>query len=83
MKAPNIDTQEHLQSFKKWIQDNIAAVQSAQAAISSMNQTALEKAFSDWGNVGSQASQIIRATESLMVKYNISDSEVNYKFRGK
>ena len=82
LEAPTDETLAHIEVYKKWLQDMISALQNLQSAISSGNQDDVNEAFEDLDNVGSQASQINRHTESLMVKYNIPDNEVNYKFRG-
>ena len=83
LKAPTDETLAHIQAYKKWLQDMISAIQRLQVAFSSGNQDIIAKAYGDLDNVGSQASLMNRLTESLMVKYNIPDTEVNYKFRGK
>jgi uncharacterized protein YoxC len=83
LKAPTDETLAHIQAYKKWLQDMISAIQDIQLAISSGNQNTIAEAFSNLDYVGSQASSMNRLTESLMVKYNIPDAEVNYRFRGK
>ncbi len=83
LKAPTDEALAHSQAYKKWLRDMISAIQNLRVAISSGNQDTIAEAYDDLGKVGSQASPINRLTESIMVKYNIPDSEVNYKFRGK
>ena len=83
LKAPTNETLEHLQAYKEILQDIISAIQSHQIAISSENQAIMAETYSDLEKVSSQARSINLLAESLMVKYNIPDTEVNYMFRGK
>lgn len=83
LKPPTEEIVEHHQSFVQFLERNITAIQNLQAAILLENQTAITKAFDELEFAQSQASPMNRITEDLMVKYNIPDSEVNYRFRGK
>ena len=82
LSAPNDEAAAHLQAIKKYLQGMITAIQNLRAAISSGNQATTSKAYDGLIAASDQASPMNRLTESLMVKYNITDSEVNYRFRG-
>ncbi|MBI2847020.1 MAG: hypothetical protein HYX82_03970 [Chloroflexi bacterium] len=84
LTVPNLDeARSHLQDTRRFIQDAIAAIQRMREAINSGNQSGLAQAINDFATLDNRASAINRATESLMLKYNITDTEVDYRFRGK
>ncbi len=84
VKVPEFEEiRNHFQASKKFMQDNVNGMQKIQSAVNAGNQDALNKSFSDLGNAVKQASTVNRMTEKLLLKYNITDTEVNYKFRGK
>ncbi len=84
LKAPNIrEANIHLQSYKQLLQNMLAWVQKVQTALSSGNEPSINQLKPELITMPQQLSSLNRSTEALMLKYNITYSEVNYKPRGK
>lgn len=84
MKIPEIaEVRAHFQDFRNVFGQGITVVQKLQAAISAGDSVAIQRSFNDLTTLGAQESAVNRSTEALLLKYNITDSEVDYRFRGK
>jgi hypothetical protein len=85
-------TSTHLQQARSFYQSyrtTLKALQDAVAAnivksyIDPKNEAVIVQKFNELTATDASASSLNRATEQLMLQYNISDSEVSYRFRGK
>jgi hypothetical protein len=83
IKPPDIDdAKKHLQDYKQLVEETLKTFKNLQSAISTGNQADVTKAAADLTTMSQHSSSFYRSTEALMLKYNITDSEVNYKYRG-
>jgi hypothetical protein len=84
LHAPEIDeAKTHLDAFKIILSDSITLFKNLQKAVIENNEGAFNQGSSSFQALLSRESLFNRTTESLMLKYNIPDYEVNYSQRGK
>jgi hypothetical protein len=84
LKAPDLPAiKSQYESSKKILAIRIASLQDLQSGLTSDSPTASAQAYTAFLEANGQAAAVHRDIESLMAKYNITDTEVNYRFRGK
>lgn len=83
LKVPDNEAKAHCEGYQKFLQGNMDAIQKLKDAVGSGSQSGVSQAITSLSALQQQAPSINRSTEALMLKYNITDAEVNYKFRGK
>jgi hypothetical protein len=84
VKPPDIpEVKTHLDNYRQLIQDSITILQTFKTALLAGDQTGITQAENDLAAIAQRDSSLNRSTEALMLKYNISDAQVNYKSRGK
>ncbi|MDO9333980.1 MAG: hypothetical protein Q7T57_05605 [Dehalococcoidales bacterium] len=76
-------TNTHLQQAKSLYQSQRSLVKALQDARAIGNDAGIVQIVNELQTSYSSGSSLNRATEQLMLQYNISDSEVSYRFRGK
>jgi hypothetical protein len=72
----------HVQQARLLYQSQRSAEKAYRDAINTGIQTDIDLKWNELITLDSAASSLNRATEQLMLQYNISDSEVSYRFRG-
>lgn len=77
------DTAVHLEKAKSVYRQASVNATNIKEAYASGDQTRFLKVIEQAQALNSEASAVNRATEQLLLKYNISDPEVSYRFRGK
>ncbi len=78
-----ISTSTHLQQARSYYQSRRLLIKELQDAGTSGDLAVLVMKANELADTNASASSLNRATEQLMLQYNISDSEVGYSFRGK
>jgi hypothetical protein len=78
-----ISTSAHLQQVRSFYQSQRLLVRELQDAVTSGDLAVIVLKANELADTNASASSLNRATEQLMLQYNISDSEVGYSFRGK
>jgi hypothetical protein len=76
-------TDIHLQQARSLYQLQRSAEKAYQDAVNTGNEADINQKWNELIALDSAASSLNRATEQLMLQYNISDSEVSYRFRGR
>ena len=76
-------TSTHLQQARSFYQSQRTILKALQDAVSTGNAAGILQKANELAASSSSASLLNRATEQLMLQYNISDAEVNYSSRGK
>ena len=83
VKVPELaEARAHFQDFRNMLGQGITAVQKLQAAINAGNPVAIQASFNELAALRGQELAVNRFTETLLLKYNIPDAEVDYRFRG-
>jgi hypothetical protein len=84
LNVPNIpEVKAQYESSKRILDLKIASFKDMESGLSSDNQTAFARAYTAFLEANQLAIEGHRAIESLIAKYKITDTEVNYRFRGK
>jgi len=93
LKPQNIDTATHIDNYKRYLNTSITTLQNQLKMLSDVEtiKNASDEEFkrmlaqldADSNSLNTGQAEIWRLTESIMVKFNITDQEVNYQFRGK
>jgi hypothetical protein len=82
LKVPDIpEVKAQYESSKKILALKIASLRDMESGLSSGSQTAFAQAYTAFLEANQQAAEGHGAIESLMAKYKITDTEVNYRFR--
>lgn len=76
------ETSSHLQKARTVAQQARNTLDRLQRAISAGDQSQIAEQVRNLDASYSDASAVNRATEQLLLKYNITDGEVGYRFRG-
>ena len=76
-------TNTHLQQARFLYQSQRSLVNELRDAIAIGNATSIAQKVTELAAADSATSSMNRDTEQLMLQFNISDTEVNYRFRGK
>jgi hypothetical protein len=83
-KVPDIpDAKSFHETTLSLVQDVLNNLKKMQAALNSKDQAAWAQAVDEYNTIIPRVSTYYRLIESLLKKHNISDSEVDYQFRGK
>jgi hypothetical protein len=83
-KVPDIaDAKTVHETGVSLVSDTLSILQKMKTALDAGNQAAWTQSVDDYTALLPRVSSFYRLIESLLSKYNISDTEVNYKFRGK
>jgi hypothetical protein len=80
-EAPNPRTQTHIGAAYQYLTQVASALNRMNEAASSTNSEEIDAAAQALRALSSEAAQINRATEELMLYYQVSDKEVGYKYR--
>lgn len=73
----------HLQAYQQWLRDETSAIESIKGAFLAGDEMAWVRAVTHLLLLSDKAYALNRSTESIMAKFNISDAEVDYQFRGR
>jgi len=76
------ETATHLEKAKARYRSTRQTLDALKQAMASGGQQADPQLLSKLQAVAADASALNRATEQIMLKYNVADGEVSYKFRG-
>jgi hypothetical protein len=83
LKTPDIaEVKTYLATYIQLMQDEKTAFKDIQTAVNAADPAAIKQAVDKLGTIKTRVTAFYRTTEALMLKYNISDSEVGYQYRG-
>lgn len=84
LNVPDIpEVRAQYESSQRILALEITSLRGMEAGLNTANQTAYAQAYNSFLEANQQAREVHQAIESLMEKYKITDTEVNYRFRGK
>lgn len=84
IKVPELaEVRAHFQGYWNALGRVMTATRKLQAAISAGNSVVIQESLNDLTASSAQGSAVNRSTEALLLKCNITDTEVDYRFRGK
>lgn len=84
LEVPNIaEVKSQYDAYMSVLETQNIIIQKVKTAIANGDQLGGMAAYNEFNATSSQVSSVHRAIESLMAKYDIIDSQVNYQMRGK